>query len=544
MRFGLSRACGLLFGGLLLLVCQQARAEWPEHMPALGPDAAQRVMDLLDPTRADAEVAAGFRVDGVSVTVDSVEISLLNGAKQACHLSMGNPKQGELPQETLGGIHLRWRCDKEVGAAASQQLFSACMNAFRTGDGLANILAGASVVVVAGGRESPLVVTAPKEEPGQMLLYQAMVWLLVLAVLLYLALGALATPRGWWEMAWAGLSGAAALMVPCVGHPLYQGVFWQPGATPWDSAKTEFALWFERHPEAVPDWTIGYEWLVALVLGVLLLMLLSEMVRRGHPDGTIHRWMPATIGLALPLHFLVNGGAWSVVLCLAFACMGASVMRMPPTSEPRRIKLLARFGGTVTGGSRFVLGLAGTVVFLYSFGGAWAGAVGLAVMLGWFGLQWSWPLFRKRVGLEIPLILCLVSGTVLMFWNASSWAPAPEGLSAPNFPDALWEGVPVLLVLPLLVTGGLRLLLHASVLSVATLAFAGAGAVFYALYSQTLGPASFLVALPGGTLLLVVGIATGVGLVPRRPRLWVMLTLLGLGLHHHLFQLFARLGGS
>jgi len=206
-------------------------------------------------------------------------------------------------------------------------------------------------------------------------------------------------------------------------------------------------------------------------------------------------------------------------------------------------EILARFPAAATGRARFVLGGLGAVVVLYHVGGAWAGFGAGVLGLLWVTLQAKWSEFRKRVGLEVPMLLCVVAASVLMYVGGSNWSAVPADLAGSGFPDALWEGAPLLVVLSLMAAGVLKLLLRKSLLSVMTIGFACAGALFAVLNAQTLGPASVLCALPGSVILVAVGVGAGPGIVADGPKFWVLLGLLGLCLQHHLFQLFARLKG-
>jgi len=246
--------------------------------------------------------------------------------------------------------------------------------------------------------------------------------------------------------------GVAALAIPRAGHPVWTQVLLSagcPGKETFPAGSTVL--------QAVPPWLSGVGEVPVLVHWgsmVFALAFVGYAVSGSRPGrGSLTAFLSSmVVGLVLPMNLLWHGGAWVPVLGLSLA---AAFVEVASSERDRR------------GIGKWSIGVT-SLVGLVSFGWGLGGPVAALVSLG-AGLVGHLPRIRDRwrpwVGLTVGATITALGA----FYYRDAWRPWTEQNLSVAVTDAIFDGVPLPVVLLLAGLGLAALLMRAPKLASATM---------------------------------------------------------------------------
>lgn len=523
-----------------LLASGEVRAQWPDKMPALGPEAARGVHDLLVKPGAPTDAfALGFGVKGVEVSVDTLAVVLSEDSGKECRWALGASPGRQVVRERLGGIPVSFQCDPGVSTKTMESLYAELTRALHGEDGLSQVLRQSALPLVDPGElAAPEASGQPQEESTPWHHHGTSVLAGLLGLGIVGWLGRRLRGKGAWkELGLETLTATAALLVPRVGHALYQDLFWSVGQEPWDTTRSELHTVLEGRPADLPEvW--GHMGAIAEMGWVLLLgVFAAEAYRRHNPAGTLHRWIPCLVVLGLPMNYVFGSGIWAIGVILAVIAMMVQLgaERLPDNSG-------SGVGSCAVRGRRdwleVVLGGLGAAFAIAVPAGLWAG-------LATFGIWGIWELWRLRVPRRNgvrgwTVVVALLASGLMMVVCRLNWWPSSAAVAAP-LDDLVSEGVPLLPVGVLILTGAGYLAARRSWLAAAVLVWAISGLAISAGLPPGASSRLLLASVPASVVLGIAGIHWMGYVVAGRERFLLLAMVVATLVHHHLFQLFMRL---
>lgn len=519
----------------------EAWAQWPDRMPALGPDSAQEVHDLLvEPGSPTDAFCLGFGVEGVEVSVDTIVIVLSQATGGQCRLTLGALAGKQPERQRLGGIGVAFLCGPEIPGELGERLYDALMDALTDDGGLLDVigqnsLPGASPSTASGPEAVAL--RMPWQDSWQQVGVSILAGLLLVGILTWLV-RRLSTRGAWKEVGLEGLVSLAAALIPRIGHPLYQDLFWSLDQKPWATTCSHMRVALTGHPASLPQSWSQLGVVASMSLVVVLGVFSSELYRKFQPIGTLHRWLPGILVLALPLNYVLSGGAWVVILTLA---LGGMLMNIGSDSvrghSDAGLVSTGNFDDRRDALGEVLGGLGVTVAVAISSGLLW-GLVGFGAWAIWE----AWPQIGHRQCRPRgwPMVGALLICGLLMMTARFDWVP-DRFTDKPLAADLAAEGTSLIPAGFLVLLGACYLLRLRSWRASAVLAWAVCGLVVSVGSSEWAFAQLLLVAVPGCWVLGALGIHVIRTTAAGREGTALLGIVAGVLLHHHLFQLFMRL---